>query len=113
MIGVGGRRGWRGGHLLVSELEPLLDGLNVFCGVFGGWRGIASEARSGESVGSRPVAITETENPWGLCGIALIVSIIPGTLWTQALAEGPSSRRARSMLFRVQWLLSLIALPSE
>ena len=74
--------------------------------------GLALEARSGGSVGSRPVTIIEAENPWGLCGIALRVSIIPGTLSTQALVKGPSSRRARSMLFRVQWLLSLIELPS-
>ena len=73
---------------------------------------LASEARSGGSVGSRPVEIIEAENPWGSWGMALRVSIIPGTLSTQALAEGPSSRRARSMLFRVRWLLSLMALPS-
>ena len=44
--------------------------------------------------------------------MALRVSIIPGTLSTQALVEGPSSKRAQSKLFRVWWLLSLIALPS-
>ena len=74
--------------------------------------GLASEVRSGGSVGSRPVAIIEAENPWGSWGIVLRMSMIPGTLSTQALAEGPSSRRARSMLFRVRWLLSLMALPS-
>ena len=37
--------------------------------------------------------------------MALRVSIIPGTFSTQALVEGPSSKRARSMLFRVRWLL--------
>ena len=74
--------------------------------------GFASEVRSGGSVGSRPVAIIEAENPWGSWGIALRVNMIPGTLSTQALAEGPSSRRAGSMLFRVRWLLSLMALPS-
>ena len=74
--------------------------------------GLASEARSGRSIGSRPVAIIEAENLWGSCGIALRVSIIPGTLSTQALAEGPSSRRAMSMLFRIRWLLLLIVLPS-
>ena len=74
--------------------------------------GLASEVRSRGSIGSRPIAIIEAENPWGSCGIALRVNIIPGTLSTQALAEGPSSRRARSMLFRVRWLLSLIVLPS-
>ena len=74
--------------------------------------GLASETRSGGSVGLPPIAIIEAENPWGSCGIALRVNIIPGTLSTQALAEGPSSRRARSMLFRVRWLLSLIALSS-
>ena len=74
--------------------------------------GLASEVRSGGSVGSRPVAIIEPENPWGSWGIALRVIMIPGTLSTQALAEGPSSRRAQGMLFRVRWLLSLMALPS-
>ena len=44
--------------------------------------------------------------------MALRVSIIPGTLSTQALVEGPSSKWAWSMLFSVRWLLSLIALPS-
>ena len=34
--------------------------------------------------------IIEAENPWDSCGIALRVNIIPGTLLTQALAEGPS-----------------------
>ena len=74
--------------------------------------GLASEVRSGGSVGSRPVAIIEAENPWGSWGIALRASMIPGTLSTQVLAEGPSSRRARSMLFKVRWLLSLMELPS-
>ena len=56
----------RGSHLLVSESEPLLDGFNVCCGVLGGaGEGLASEVRSGGSVGSRPVAIIEAENPWG------------------------------------------------
>ena len=47
MIGVGGRRGWRDGHLLVGKLEPLLNGLCVFCGALGGWRGdgVRSEVR--------------------------------------------------------------------
>ena len=71
--------------------------------------GLASEVRSGGSVGSRPVAIIEAENRWGSWGIALRVSMILGTLSTQALAEGPSSRRARRMLFRVLWLHSLMA----
>ena len=74
--------------------------------------GLASEVRLGGSVGLRPVAIIEAENPWGLWAIALSVSMILGTLSTQALAEGPSSKRAPSMLFRVRWLLSLMALPS-
>ena len=33
------------------ELEPLSDGFNVLCGIFGGWGGLASEVRSGGSVG--------------------------------------------------------------
>ena len=72
--------------------------------------GLTSEVRSGRSVGSRPVATIEAENPWGSCVIASRVNIT--TLSTQALAEGPSSRHAGSRLFRVRWLLSLIALPS-
>ena len=67
--------------------------------------GLASEVRLGGSVGLRPVAIIEAEKPWGSWGISLSVSMIPDTLSTQALAEGPSSKRAWSMLFRVQWLL--------
>ena len=39
LVGVSGRRGWRGGHLLVGELEPLSDGLSVFCGILSGWGG--------------------------------------------------------------------------
>ena len=74
--------------------------------------GLASEVRSGGSIFSLPVEIIEAENPWGSCGIALRVNIIPGTLSTKALAEGPSGRCVRSMLFRVWWLLSLNALPS-
>ena len=74
--------------------------------------GLTSEMRSGGSVDSQLVAIIEAENPCGSWGITLRVNIIPGTLSTQALTEDPSRRRARSMLFRVQWLLSLIALPS-
>ena len=41
---------------------------------------LASEVRSGGSVGLRPVAVIEAENPWGSWGIALRVSIIPGDL---------------------------------
>ena len=83
-----------------ARFQMLLDG------------GLAPETRSGGSVGSRPVAIIEAENPSCSCGIALRVNIIPGTLSTQALVEGPSSRCARSMLFRARWLISLITLPS-
>ena len=59
-----------------------------------GGGGFASEVRPGGSVGLRPVVIIEAENPWGSWGIALRVNMIPGTLSTQALAEGTSSRRA-------------------
>ena len=47
LIGVGGRRGWRDGHLLVGKLEPLSNGLYVLGGVLGGWRGagVRSEVR--------------------------------------------------------------------
>ena len=44
--------------------------------------------------------------------MALRVNMIPGTLSTHALEEDPLSRRARSMLFSVLWLCSLMALPS-
>ena len=40
---------------------------------------LASEARSGGSVGSRPVAIIEAENPWGSC--------LPG-LWKRVPQAG-------------------------
>ena len=45
--------------------------------------------------------------------MVLRVSLIPGTFSNKALVEGPSSKRARSMLFRVRWLLSLIVLPRD
>ena len=48
--GVGGRHGWRDGHLLVGELEPLSDGLYVFCGVVGGWRGAGVRSEVGSRV---------------------------------------------------------------
>ena len=36
LVGVSSRRRWWGGHLLVSELKPLLEGLNVSGGVLSG-----------------------------------------------------------------------------
>ena len=60
LVGVSGWRGRRCGHLLVSESEPLLYGFDV-CG----GEGLVSVVRSGGSVGSRPVAIMEAENPCG------------------------------------------------
>ena len=38
VVGVGCGRGWVSGHLLVGELEPLLDGLDVTRGILGGRR---------------------------------------------------------------------------
>ena len=51
--------------------------------------GLASEVRSGGSVGLRPVAIIEAENPWGSWGIAFRVSMIPGTLSTRLWRRVP------------------------
>ena len=39
LIEVGGRCGWRDGHLLMGELEPLSNGLYVIDGILEGWRG--------------------------------------------------------------------------
>ena len=83
----------------MSKLKTSLNGFDVLGDVFGSGRraGIGDDA-----IGSGPVMIIEAENPWGSCGMARRVNIIPGTLSTQALVEGPFSRRARSMLFKVR-----------
>ena len=47
MIGVGSRRGWRDGHLLVGKLEPLSNGLYVLNGVLSGWRGAGVRSEVG------------------------------------------------------------------
>ena len=63
--------------------------------------------RSGGSVGSRLVATIEAENPWGSWGIELRVSIITGTLSTQASADyviqGPVAPLVDGVAFRVIW----------
>ena len=112
LVGVGCGCGWRDGHLLVGELESLSDGLYVFCGVLGGWRGAGIRSDVGRKCWFATRSDHRGRRPVGFMGIALRVSMIPGTLSTQALVDGPSSKRARSMLFRVWWLLSLMALPS-
>ena len=38
LVRIGGGRGWGSGHLLMSKLESLLDGLDVTWGVLGGRR---------------------------------------------------------------------------
>ena len=38
LVRIGGGRGWWNGHLLMSKLESLLDGLDVTWGVLGGRR---------------------------------------------------------------------------
>ena len=48
LIGVGSRHSWTDGHLLVGELEPLSNGLYVFCGVLGGWRGVGVRSEVGK-----------------------------------------------------------------
>ena len=64
MVWVGGGRGWRGDHLLVGELELLLDSLDIPGSVLGnrrlagiggevrgkGWFATCSDHRSGESM---------------------------------------------------------------
>ena len=47
LVRIGGRCGWESDHLLVSELESLLDGLDITWGVLGGRRraGIRGEVR--------------------------------------------------------------------
>ena len=67
---------------------------------------------SGGKEGSLPVAIMEAEKPWGSWTIAFNASMMPGISATH-LREGKSfNKRARSMLFMVLWLRSLIELPS-
>ena len=112
LIGVGGRCSWRMVICWWVSWSRCRMVSAYSAGSSAAGEGLASEARPGGSIGSRLVAIIEAENPWGSWGIALRVSIIPRTLSTHALAEGPSSRRARSMLFKVRWLHSLMALPS-
>ena len=79
----------------MSKLKPLLDGLDILGGVFGGGRraGIGDEVWRKRLVAT--VAIIEAENPWASCGIALRVSISRHFI-DPALVEGPSSRRARA-----------------
>ena len=56
-----GRR--RSSHLLVSQLQPLIENLYIGGGIIDGWEAQASCCTSGGRVGSRPVAIIEAENP--------------------------------------------------
>ena len=65
VVGVGCGRGWGSGHLLVGELEPLLDGLDVTQGVLGGRRRPGIRGKVWGRAGSRPVEIIEAKNPWG------------------------------------------------
>ena len=67
---------------------------------------------SGGRVGSRPVATMDAEKPCGSWDIAFKASMMPGTFSTHALEYVPSCRRARSILFNVLWLRSLMAFPS-
>ena len=61
MVWVGGGRSWRGDHLLVGELEPLLDDLDISRSVLETGDGLVSEMRSGGRAGSRPIATIEAE----------------------------------------------------
>ena len=72
----------------------------------------ASPSRSGGKVGSLPVAIMGAEKPWGSWTMSFSVSMMPGISVTH-FREGKSlNKRARSMLFMVLWLRSLMELPS-
>ena len=72
----------------------------------------ASPSRSGGRAGSLPVAIIDAEKPWGSCTMAFSASMMPG-ISTTHFREGKSlNKRARSMLFMVLWLRSLMELPS-
>ena len=58
------------------------------------------------------MAIMEAEKPWGSWTMAFKASMMPG-ISTTHFREGKSlNKRARSMLFMVLWLRSLIELPS-
>ena len=59
-------------------------------------------SRSGDRVGSLPVAIMEAEKPWGSWAMAFNANMMPGILSTQVREGVPSSKRARSILFMVQ-----------
>ena len=96
----------------MGELEPLLDGFDICRGVFRRerWIGIQVEvwrkhwlAACRDHGGRESVRFTRH---------SVEVNMIPRTLSTHALEEGLSSRRAQSILLRVRWLRSLIALPS-
>ena len=63
-------------------------------------------------MGSLPVAIMEAKKPWGLWAMAFSASMMPGILSTQVREGVPSSKRARSILFMVRWLRSLMEFPS-
>ena len=114
LIGVGGRRGWRDGHLLVGKLEPLSNGLYVLSGVLGGWRGAGvrsevrrkywfatcSDNRGRESVGFMGHGAEGKHYPWGL-----VYPGFGGGSLKQASAEhviqGPVAPPVDGVAFRV------------
>ena len=69
-------------------------------------------SRSGGRVGSLPVAFMEAEKPWGSWAMAFNANMMPWILSTQVWEGVPSSKRARSILFMVRWLRSLMEFPS-
>ena len=72
----------------------------------------ASPSRSGGKVSSLPVATMEAEKPWGSWAMAFNANMMPRILSTHVREGTPSSKRARSILFMVLWLRSLMELPS-
>ena len=63
MIGISRGSGRWGSYLLVVKLELLFNGFDYAAGSSVEVEGLVSRWRSGESVGSRLVAIIEAENP--------------------------------------------------
>ena len=63
-------------------------------------------------MGSLPVVIMEAEKSWGSWAMAFNANMMLGILSTQVREGVPSSKRARTILFMVRWLRSLMEFPS-
>ena len=111
VIWIDGHRSWRWGHLLVGEARRCLTISTYETGSSREGEAQASPSRSGGRAGSLPVAIIDAEKPWDSCTMAFSASMMPG-ISTTHFREGKSlNKRARSMLFTVLWLRSLMELP--